>query len=91
MNKADLVAAIAAKSGLTAKDSTKALDAFIATVEDALVSGDKVALVGFGTFETKQRGEKKCRNLHTKEEIIVPATQVPAFKVSKTLKDKVAK
>jgi len=91
MNKADLVAAVAAKSGLTAKDSAKAIDAFGTAVEETPGKGDKVSLVGFGTFETKLRGEKKCRNLRTKEEIVVPATNVPAFKASKTLKDKVAK
>ena len=91
MNKTELIAKVAEAAGLTKKDATAAVGATFAAIEEALVKGDKVSLVGFGTFETKLRGEKKCRNLRTKEEIVVPATNVPAFKASKTLKDKVAK
>lgn len=89
MNKTELISAIAAKSGLSKKNSEAALNAMIASVEDALVAGEKVVLVGFGTFEVKQRAERKGRNPQTKEEIIIPASKAPVFKAGKGLKDKI--
>jgi len=89
MNKADLIQQMTAKSGLTKKDSEAALEAVISTVEETLVKGDKLVLVGFGTFETKSRAARKGRNPKTKEAIDIPACKVPAFKVGKGLKDKV--
>ena len=91
MNKTELIAAVAEKSGLSKKDSEKAVSAALEAVTAALVSGDKVQLVGFGTFETKERGERIGRNPKTKEEIRIPATRVVGFKVGKALKDAVAK
>ncbi|HHW58301.1 MAG TPA: HU family DNA-binding protein [Clostridia bacterium] len=87
MNKADLVAKIAEKSELTKKDAEKALNAFIEAVEEALKSGDKVQLVGFGTFEVRERAERKGRNPQTREEITIPASKAPIFKAGKALKD----
>jgi DNA-binding protein HU-beta len=89
MNKTELVAAIAEKTGLSKKDAEKALVATIDSIQDALVAGDKVQLVGFGTFEVRQRAEKQARNLKTNETIIVPASKIPAFKAGKGLKDAV--
>ncbi|HAA24500.1 MAG TPA: integration host factor subunit alpha [Ruminiclostridium sp.] len=89
MNKTELISAIAAKSGLSKKNSEAALNAMIASVEDALVAGEKVVLVGFGTFEVKKRAERKGRNPQTKEEIIIPASKAPVFKAGKGLKDKI--
>lgn len=89
MNKADLINEMAAKSGLTKKDSEAALDAMISTVEENLAKGEKVVLVGFGTFETKARAARKGRNPKTKEAISIPATKIPAFKAGKGLKDSV--
>jgi DNA-binding protein HU-beta len=90
MNKAELVAKIADKAGFTKKDAEVALNAVIASVEEALVAGDKVALVGFGTFEVKERAARTGINPLTKKAINIPATKVPKFNVSKALKDKVA-
>lgn len=89
MNKADLIAKIADKSGLTKKDADKALTAVIDSITDALVKGDKVQLVGFGTFEIRTRAARKGRNPLTKAEITIPASKVPAFKAGKALKDAV--
>ncbi|MBZ4645081.1 MAG: DNA-binding protein HU-beta [Petroclostridium sp.] len=91
MNKAELVAAMAEKSEMSKKDAEKALNAFIDSVQDALVKGDKVQLVGFGSFEVRQRAERKGRNPQTKEEITIPASKVPVFKVGKALRDAVSK
>ncbi len=89
MNKTDLINSIAAKSGLNKKNSEAALNAFIASVEDALAGGDKVVLVGFGTFEVRNRAKRKGRNPQTKEVITIPASKAPVFKAGKGLKDKV--
>lgn len=89
MNKADLIAKVADKSGLTKKDADKALTALIDSVTEALKKGDKVQLVGFGTFELRTRAERKGRNPLTKAEITIPASKVPAFKAGKALKDAV--
>ena len=91
MNKTDLINAIAAKSGLNKKNSESALNAFIASVEEALKKGDKVVLVGFGTFEVRKRAARKGRNPQTKKEITIPASNAPVFKAGKGLKDKVNK
>ena len=89
MNKTDLINAIASKSGLNKKNSEAALNAFIGSVEEALNGGDKVVLVGFGTFEVRQRAARKGRNPQTKQEITIPASKAPVFKAGKGLKDKV--
>lgn len=91
MNKADLITSMAEKSGLTKKDTEKALKALVDSVEEALENGDKVQLVGFGTFEVRARGERKGRNPRTMEEIAIPASKVPVFKSGKEFKDKVNK
>ena len=91
MNKSDLVTSIADKSELSKKDAEKALNAFLESVEDALVEGDKVQLVGFGSFEVRQRAARKGRNPQTREEITVPASKAPVFKVGKALKELVNK
>ncbi|KPU42780.1 DNA-binding protein HU [Oxobacter pfennigii] len=91
MNKADLITSIAEKSGLTKKDAEKALKALIDSVEEALEKGEKIQLVGFGTFEVRTRGERKGRNPRTMEEIAIPASKVPVFKAGKEFKDRVNK
>jgi len=91
MNKTELINAIAAKSGLSKKDSEKALTATIDAVSGALKSGDKVQLVGFGIFDVKNRAARIGRNPKTKEPINIPATKTPVFKAGKALKDAVAK
>ena len=89
MNKTDLINSIAAKSGLNKKNSESALNAMIASVEESLKGGDKVVLVGFGTFEVRNRAARKGRNPQTKKEITIPASKAPVFKAGKVLKDKV--
>ncbi len=91
MNKAELVAAVAEKTGLSKKDSEKAVNAAFDTITETLAAGEKVQLVGFGAFEVKERGERIGRNPQTKEEIKIPASRVPGFKVGKALKDAVSK
>ena len=91
MNKSELVSAIAAQAGLSKKDAEKAVVAFMDEVTAALKKGDKVSLVGFGTFEVKQRAERIGRNPRTKEQIKIPASKLPVFKPGKALKDAVAK
>ena len=87
MNKADLVSMIAAKSNLTKKDSESALNAFVETVQTALKNGEKIQLVGFGTFEVRQRSERNGVNPRTKQTIKIPASKAPVFKAGKALKD----
>lgn len=87
MNKADLVSMIAAKSNLTKKDSESALNAFVETVQAALKKGEKIQLVGFGTFEVRNRAARTGINPRTKESIKIPATKAPVFKAGKALKD----
>lgn len=89
MNKTELIKKAADKCELTQKDVDKALNAIIATVEEALTANDKVQLVGFGTFETRDRAARKGRNPRTNEEIHIPAHKVPAFKPGKALKEAV--
>ena len=91
MTKSDLVAQVAESAGLSKKDAEKAVNAVVDTITGALKKGDKVALVGFGTFETRKRPARKGRNPQTKKEITIPATTAPAFKAGKGLKDAVAK
>ena len=90
MNKTELVASVAEKSGLTKKDSEKAVNAVSAAITESMENGEKVQLVGFGTFEVRERKARKAQNPQTKEEITIPATKVPAFKAGKGLKDVVA-
>ena len=87
MNKGDLVAKIAEKANLTKKDAEIALNAVIASIEDALVDGDKVSLVGFGTFEVAERAARTGKNPQTGEAIKIPASKAPKFKAGKALKD----
>jgi DNA-binding protein HU-beta len=89
VNKPELVNSIALKSGLSKKDSEAALDAFVASVEDALKAGDKVSLVGFGAFEVRKRPARKGRNPQTKEEIMISASNAPVFKAGRGLKEMV--
>lgn len=87
MNKNEFVTAIAEKSGLTKKDAEAALNAYTEVVTDALKSGDSVQLIGFGTFEVRERAARTGRNPHTGENIEIAAAKVPAFKPGKALKD----
>ena len=89
MNKTELVAAIAEKTELSKKDAEAALKAFTDVVADELKKGEKIQLVGFGTFEAAERPERQGINPATKEKITVPATKVPGFKAAKALKDAV--
>lgn len=89
MTKADLVNAIAENGEYTKKDAEKALSTVITTITDALVKGEKVQIVGFGTFEVRDKKEKEAINPKTKEKIKVPARKAPAFKAGKALKDAV--
>ena len=91
MNKTELIAAVSESAGLTKKDTERCINAAIDAITASLVKGEKVQLSGFGTFEAKEREARVGRNPHTKEAIEIPATRVPAFKASKTLKDAVAK
>ncbi len=91
MNKAELINAVAAKTGLSKKDSEKAINATFDTVTAALEAGEKVQLVGFGVFDVKERAARVGRNPKTKEEIEIPASRVPTFKAGKALKDSVDK
>ncbi|MGI6188571.1 MAG: HU family DNA-binding protein [Caldicoprobacteraceae bacterium] len=89
MNKAELISAVAEKSELTKKDAEKAVNAIVSVITDALSRNEKVQLVGFGTFEVRNRAERKGRNPQTREEIIIPASKAPVFKAGKALKDAV--
>jgi DNA-binding protein HU-beta len=91
MNKADLVAKITKDAGLTKTEATKAVNAFIETVTDALVKGEKVILVGFGTFKVVERKARQGRNPKTGETIKIKAKKSPKFVPGKALKEKVAK
>ena len=91
MNKAELIAAVAEKSGLSKKDSEAAVNATLDVITAALQDADKVQLIGFGSFEVKSRAARTGRNPKTKEAIEIPASKVPVFKAGKALKDIVAK
>ena len=88
MNKQELITAIAENAALSKKDAEAALKALIGAVEDALVKGDKVQLVGFGTFEVRERAARTGRNPQTGAEMKIAAAKVPAFKAGRALKDK---
>ena len=87
MNKTELIAAVAEKSNLTKKDAEKAINAALATIEEALKASEKVSLVGFGTFEVVKRAARKGINPRTKESIKIKASKAPKFKAGKALKD----
>lgn len=89
MNKTELIEAIVKETGLKKKDAEAALGATICTIETALAKGDKVQLVGFGTFETKTRAAREGRNPKTGETIKIAASKYPAFSAGKAFKDKV--
>ncbi len=91
MNKTELIAAVAAKTGLTKKDAERVINATVESITESLVKGDKVQVSGFGIFEVKTREARVGRNPRTKETIQIPATRLPALKASKTLKDTIAK
>ena len=87
MNKTDLIAAVAAKSELSKKDSEKAVNAVFCAIESALKAGEKVSVIGFGTFEAKSRPARKGHNPATGKEISIPASKAPSFKAGKAFKD----
>ena len=91
MNKAELINAVAEKAALSKKDSEAAVNAALEAIVGALTEGEKVQLVGFGSFEVKKRAGRIGRNPKTKEAIEIPASTVPVFKAGKALKDAVAK
>ena len=87
MNKSELIAGMAADSGLSKTDAEKALNAFLGQVEKSLKAGEKVQLTGFGSFEVKARAERVGRNPRTRAEVKIPASKAPVFKAGKSLKD----
>lgn len=89
MNKAELIAAIAAKAEISKKDADKALAAAIDAITGAMKAGEKVQLIGFGTFETRHRAARKGKNPQTGAEVTIPAANVPVFKAGKALKETV--
>lgn len=90
MNKGELVDAVAAKTNITKKQADEVISAFLSVVTEAVANGDKVTLVGFGSFERRERSEREGRNPKTNEPMIIPATKVPAFSAGKQFKEKVA-
>jgi DNA-binding protein HU-beta len=92
VNKADLIAAVSDKTGFTKKDSEVSVNALISTIEEALVKGEKVQLIGFGTFETRNRKARQGRNPRKPDEVMeIKASTAPVFKAGKALKDAVNK
>ena len=89
MNKAELITVLTEKTGLAKIDNEKVLNALVEAITEQLQNGDKISLVGFGTFEVKERAERKGRNPKTMEELIIPASKAPTFKAGKALKDAV--
>ena len=89
MNKTELAAAVAAKTEMTKKDTEKVVNAVFETVSEMLANGEKVQVVGFGTFEVKERAARTAKNPRTRETVSVPATRVPAFKAGQALKNRV--
>ena len=89
MNKTELISAVAEKGGMDKKTAEKAVNAVFGAVTDALKAGEKIQLVGFGTFEVRERAEKQGRNPRTGETMVVPASKVPAFKAGAALKNAV--
>ncbi len=91
MNKTELAAVVAEKAGLSKADAAKAVAATVDAITEALVDGDKVALVGFGTFAVKERAARQGVNPRTGEKVTIPAAKAPAFKAGKALKDAINK
>ena len=91
MNKSDLVAIVAEKMEVTKKDAEVSLNAVVEAITESLVKGEKIQLIGFGSFEVRKRAARKGRNPQTNEEIKIPASKVPAFKAGQALKDAVNK
>ena len=91
MNKTELISIAAENAGLTKKDTERVINAAIDAITASLIKGERVQISGFGTFETKNREARVGRNPHTKQAIEIPATKVPSFKASKSLKDTIAK
>ena len=91
MNKADLIAKVAEKSSLSKKDSEKAVSAIVDAIVEAVAAGEKVQIVGFGTFEQRERKERSGVDPRTHEKLIIPASKVPAFKAGKSFKETVDK
>lgn len=89
MNKTELVSVVSEKTEFSKKESAQIVDALFASIEEALAKGEKVQLIGFGTFEVRERAARKGRNSQTGAEIEIPASKVPAFKPGKALKDAV--
>lgn len=89
MNKSELVKSVANRAELSQKDAKKAIEAVFGAIEETLAKGEKVQIIGFGTFEVRSRAARKGRNPQTGKEIAIPATKVPAFKSGKELKDAV--
>ncbi len=90
MTKADIINAVAAESGLSKKDSEKALGAVLSAITDGLKKGEKIQLTGFGTFEVRARAERQGKNPQTGEAITIAASKAPVFKAGKALKDAIA-
>ena len=91
MNKAELIAAVTEASGVSKKDTEAVIKATFDKIADAMAAGDKVQLIGFGTFETRERGERTGKNPRTGETVTIAACKAPAFKAGKALKDAVNK
>ena len=91
MNKTDLIAAVSVKSGITKKDAERIVNTTIETITQNLIKGEKVQLSGFGVFEVKDREARVGRNPRTKEAIQIPATRLPQFKASRSLREIIAK
>lgn len=89
MNKSELISAVAESTELSKKDATSAVEAVFASIQDTLAKGDKVQVIGFGTFEVRERAARKGRNPQTGKEIDIAASKVPAFKAGKALRDAV--
>ncbi|MEA5605366.1 HU family DNA-binding protein [Nostoc sp. UHCC 0252] len=90
MNKGELVDAVAAKTNITKKQADEVISAFLSVVTEAVANGDKVTLVGFGSFERRERSSREGRNPKTNEPMTIPATRVPAFSAGKQFREKVA-
>ncbi|MEH1869184.1 MAG: HU family DNA-binding protein [Nostoc sp.] len=90
MNKGELVDAVAAKTNITKKQADEVISAFLSVITEAVANGDKVTLIGFGSFERRDRSEREGRNPKTNEPMTIPATKVPAFSAGKQFKEKVA-
>ncbi|MBC1221075.1 HU family DNA-binding protein [Nostoc sp. UCD121] len=90
MNKGELVDAVAAKTNITKKQADEVISAFLSVITEAVANGEKITLVGFGSFERRERSEREGRNPKTNEPMTIPATKVPAFSAGKQFREKVA-